>query len=284
MEIKLTYTVYADVLFILNFIADFICVCISLYICRLKRRILHVFASALIGGIYSVLSLYLSELPKFPLLCVHTAVLIIICAVSAPTTDSKSVLRLSFIFFLVSSLCGGISTSVFSFFGKYVEYFGSVYADVSPINLIIIIISAFIISIPLFIKTRNRIKEKTVCVTISRKNKNKSFDALVDTGNLLSDPISGDCIILLKEYVLRDIFDENNLKAIKKLDVLSENFPCGIRLISTDRGLIPIFRPEKVEIKQFSQKNKKLVSALIGIDFSEGSFGGAGGLLPASLI
>ena len=55
----------------------------------------------------------------------------------------------------------------------------------------------------------------------------------------------------------KDIFDENNLKAIKKLDVLSENFPCGIRLISTDRGLIPIFRPEKVEIKQFSQKNKK---------------------------
>ena len=118
----------------------------------------------------------------------------------------------------------------------------------------------------------------------SRKNKNKTFDALVDTGNLLSDPISGDCIILLKEYVLRDIFDENNLKAIKKLDVLSEYFPCGIRLISTDRGLIPIFRPEKIEIKQFSKKNKKLVSALIGIDFSEGSFGGAGGLLPASLI
>ncbi len=280
----MTYTIYADILFLLNFIADFICLCFSLYICRLDRKLIRISLSAFIGGIYSVLSLYLSDLQSFALLVIHISVLIIICAVSAPVSDAKSVLKLSCIFFFFSSLCGGIATSVFSHFGKYTEYFGSIYADISPLSLILIFLAVFSFSIPFFVKTRNRLSEKTVCVTITHQNKKKSFDALIDSGNLLSDPISGDCIILLKEYELLNFFDEKNLSALKKLDVLSENFPYGIRLVPTDKGLISIFRPEKIEVKIFSKKTKKLVSALIGIDFSKGSFGGAGGLIPISLI
>jgi hypothetical protein len=116
------------------------------------------------------------------------------------------------------------------------------------------------------------------------QKKSSSLDALIDSGNLLTDPISNDGIMLIKHDSLNDFFSYQQLCAIKELNVLSENFPTGIRLVSSDRGLIPVFRPEKAEIKLFGVKGKKDISILVGIDFSSGSFGGVGGLIPAQYI
>ena len=125
---------------------------------------------------------------------------------------------------------------------------------------------------------------KTVSVSISHRGKTAVFDALIDSGNLLSDPISGDGIIIIKHTKLNDIYSVDQLDAIKSLDVLSEKFPTGIRLISSGDGLIPIFRPKSVMVKPLRKNSKKDISVLIGIDFSKGSFGGAEGLIPAQYV
>lgn len=240
--------------------------------------------SSTLGGIYSVLSLYISNLPFILQLFIHISALILICIISVPASDVKTVLKTSFVFWGVSSLIGGIITSVFSWLGKYFLLGERLYANTTAFELISMILFLTAVSIPLFKKTSNRINAKTSLVRMSFQGRSIQFDALIDSGNLLCDPISGDGIILIKDFKLKEIFSPQQLLAIKSLDVLSENFPMGIRLISTDNGLIPIFRPKYTEVKIFGTKQKREISVLMGIDFTKGSFGGAAGLIPLQYV
>lgn len=210
--------------------------------------------------------------------------LIILCAIATPASDAKSILRTSAVFFGTNALSGGIITGIFSWTEKYFLWGGGIYADVSLAELISIILIIVAVSVPFFIKTGNRITVKSASVFITFHGHSTHFDALIDSGNLLTDPISGDGIILIKHSKLKEIFSVQQLSAIKKLDVLSESFPTGIRLISTDNGLIPVFRPQNAEVKIFGDKEKREISVLVGIDFSGGSFGGAWGLIPSQYV
>ena len=275
------YTVYADVLFILNFLVDFLCLYVSTYICRIKRKLILLFISSLIGGGYAVASLFINSKASF---LIHIAVLLLMSFIASPSHTLKDIIKLSILYFWISAILGGVATAVISNFGIYAEHSGILYADVSPFSLIMIILSSAFLALPFLLETRNRINEKIVDVKIKRKGREKSFNALVDSGNLLSDPLSADGIILVKSEKLEGFFTESQMTAIKNLDVLSESFPTGIRLVSTDKGLIPVFRPEETVIKSFSKGGKREINALVGIDFSGGSFGGAGGLLPAYFL
>ncbi len=277
----MTYTIYADVLFVINFLADFFCIFFSLHLCRLKKSIFRILLSSVLGGIYSVFSLFINE--DF-FIIFHILCLILICTIATCKTDAKNVLKLSGVFFIVSAFLGGIITAVFSYLGKFTIQGGILYADISPFTLLFLFFVIAVLSIPAFTNARNRISAKTVLVKIKKGKETLSFDALVDTGNLLTDPLSCDAVILIKSDEMTDIFSKKELSALKNLDVLSEDFPRGIRLIPTEKGLIPIFRPEDMEIVVFSKKSIKNVCAVIGIDFSNGTFAGAKGLLPACLI
>jgi hypothetical protein len=149
--------------------------------------------------------------------------------------------------------------------------------------LIVLFVIAIALSFPFFIASRNRLRIKTAKLYIEFENGGTSFDALIDSGNLLTDTLSGDGIILVKKEAVENNFTSKQIEAIKKLDVLSENFPLGIRLIPSEKGLIPVIRPKKVMVKVFG-KEKREVSAVIGFDFTEGSFGGASGLLPSEYV
>lgn len=236
------------------------------------------------GGIYSVLSLYFVSFNFLLQIFIHIAVLIIICSIATPATDSNTVIKTTAVFFVINAASGGIISGIFSLRGKYVLRGTVIYADISPVELCLIILFIIAVSIPFFIKTGKRISIKTATISISFHGNSTELDALIDSGNLLSDPISGDGIILIKEHELKKIFSNNELLAIKSLDVLSESFPTGIRLISSDNGLIPVFRPKLTEVKIFGRKESKKISVLVGIDFSSGTFGGTYGLIPAQYI
>ncbi len=271
-------------MFVLNFAADFIYLCSALYICKLKRRVLPIIGASALGGIYSVLWIYMTDIYYILQIIIHICVMILICSIAVPSNNSKTVLKTSSVFFVVNAFGGGIISSVFSMAGKYFLFGGGIYADITAFEFLLLIFVLIIISIPLFVKTKNKLSVKTASVFISGYGKSSSFDALIDSGNLLSDPISGDGIMLVKQFVLKEVFASKELNAIKELNVLSENFPTGIRLVSSSRGLIPVFRPTKTEIKLLGDKSKKEVSILIGIDFTSGTFGGAFGLIPAQYI
>jgi stage II sporulation protein GA (sporulation sigma-E factor processing peptidase) len=258
--------------------------CCSLYVCKLKRNVLPITLSAILGGIYSILSLFIQSSFYILQLMIHIPILLIMCVIATPSKSAKTVFRVFLCFLGLSSLGGGIITSIFSFLGKYFIFGSRIYADITPFELIAVLLITGLFATLFFIKTGNKLSAKTARVTISFHGKNATFEALIDSGNLLTDPISNDGIILIKYSALKDIFTVQQLDAIKKLDVLSESFPTGIRLISSDRGLIPVFRPENAEVKVYGEKGKRQISIISGIDFSSGTFGGTLSLIPQAYV
>ncbi len=279
----MTYTLYADVLFLLNFVIDYICLWLTLYICRLRRKGVALTVSSFVGGIYALCAPLLWDMSVFIRVFVNVLSLIIICTIATPTNDARTIFKTSIVFLGVSSLLGGIITSIFNQFGKYAISNGMVYADISSIMLLGLFVIAIALSFPFFIASKNRLRIKTAKLYIEFENGKTAIDALIDSGNLLTDTLSGDGIILVKKEAIENHFTSKQIEAIKKLDVLSEDFPLGIRLIPSEKGLIPIIRPKKVTVKVFG-KEKKEISAVIGLDFSEGSFGNTSGLLPAEYV
>lgn len=268
----------------INFVTDFIYLYSALCICKLRRRTIPILTSAVLGGVYSVIWLFMTDIHLIFQMIIHISVLILICAIAVPANDAKTVFKTSSVFFVINAFGGGIISSIFSMSGRYFIFGGGIYADISPLIFLAFTLIIIALSVPLFVKTKNKLSSKTVSVFLMFQKKSSSLDALIDSGNLLTDPISNDGIMLIKHNSLNDFFSYQQLCAIKELNVLSENFPTGIRLVSSDRGLIPVFRPEKAEIKLFGVKGKKDISILVGIDFSSGSFGGVGGLIPAQYI
>ncbi len=280
----MTYTIYIDVLFILNFAVDIACIYSTLYICKLKRRVIPIIVSSTLGGAYSILALFLQDEANTTRFVIHILALVLICSIFTPSTSAFTVLKTSSVFFGICAVSGGIITGILSSNGNFVSIDGGIYADISPVSLLLLILLFIFLSFPFFINMGKRISIKTARVFVSFENGTKTFDALIDTGNLLRDPISGDGIILIKHFELNDIFGEEQLLAIKRLDVLSESFPTGIRLVSSDKGLIPVIRPKNTVVSLFGQKERKSISCLLGIDFSPGSFGGSSGLIPGTYI
>ena len=112
---KVGQTVYADVLFLINFSMDFL----VFYICaRLAGRRLYPFRSALasaLGGAYGVASLFIDANGFVTSVC-DVAALIVICCVAFASKNMRlrDFFGMCILFALISSILGGIMTALSS--------------------------------------------------------------------------------------------------------------------------------------------------------------------------
>ena len=111
--------VYVDLLFLINFSMDYLC----LYICsRVIHRRIYLYkmliASA-IGGIYSVISLFIISTPVIALV-IDCAVCLLMCAIvfSQKGVSAPSVLLYSFLYVGISMMMGGCMTAIFNLLNK----------------------------------------------------------------------------------------------------------------------------------------------------------------------
>ena len=189
--------VYADLLFLVNFSMDFLC----FYLCaRLLHRPLSLWrgmlASAL-GGVYAVAVLFWT-VDKVPAFLIDAAVCVALCAVAMASRREgvRSLLRLSALYLLVSMVLGGVMTALFSQLNRIPGVTDRVVEDGLSTWLFfgLALISAVLTA--LWGRCFRRVAGKTrVTVIIEQDGKRAELDGIVDSGNLLRDPISGKLVI-----------------------------------------------------------------------------------------
>ena len=195
-------TIYADVLFAINFSMDFLCLFLSGRIlhCKIVKR--RIVCSSLIGGAYGVMSVAF-EMKTLVSFVISFSVAIIMCLVCYNYTKIKSLLTSVLIFMFISTSMGGIMSVLFSLFN-------SVLADIikkvsyewayNGARSIIIIALTGIVAL-ILTKTLSRRKDiKTVMLTVNLNNTSYRLSGLCDTGNLLKEPFSGKSVILIGAY------------------------------------------------------------------------------------
>lgn len=202
-------TVYADVLFLINFSMDFL----VFYICaRLSRRRLNPIRSALaaaIGGAYGVAALFLPEDGILTILCDLLSLLVIcMTAFYSRRERFRDLIGRCALFAGVSAILGGIMTALYSALNRsgLAVLEGETGDDISVWIFALLAAAGGAAAFAGGKRMRRLASAKQSDIIISFDSNTVKVRAMTDTGNLLSDPLSGRGVALCELEAVRSIF------------------------------------------------------------------------------
>lgn len=192
--------IYGDLYFAVNFTMDTLALYLTAKLLHLPARLWRLALGGLLGALYSLLSLIL---PDGNLLSAATALLVPfpICIVAYGWQNIRSLGRQLAAFWVISLLLGGAMTAVCYAVGIWGDKQVSVGGEVQPLMgdlpfwglILIALLAGAVISCLL---KRRKPTAQAVDITIEDRS-TVSLQALVDSGNLLTEPISGLPVIVV---------------------------------------------------------------------------------------
>ncbi len=253
-------TIYIDTLFLLNAVIDYLLLLCSARLAGEPLVRLRFAIGALLGGGYAV-ALFLPGMGFLyhPLCRLAAAVLMVLVAFS----KSRRLLRQVLIFFALACAFGGGVLAVSLFGGRSLAFGPGVFY--SAIDIKIVLVSAAFCYAALSILFR-RWGQHSVSrgelqpVKLKFDDKEITLTALMDTGNTLSDPVTGQSVLVVEWACLSSLFPtgqgpgrEDVCDPAGALERLSGRWPGRFRLlpyraVGTDRGLLLAVRMDRVEL------------------------------------
>lgn len=271
---------YADVLFLVNFTMDFLTLFIAASLTRRKVRTVKLSISSAIGALYGVASCFMGGIVLFRIL-INVAVSYLMCLIAF----EKRILPAMAVFYFSGCLLGGIMTALYSFAdgskiaspmlgqGSH-NAFGEI-----PLGwaAVVAVASAFA-AIAGGRMTKRRRTAFDVTVAVVTDEGSFVFDGICDSGNLLTDPIGGQPVMIIERQTFLKTLKQDHRSFFESG---GEIFPEGlvVRAIPSDtvggHGVLYGYIPKRVSV------NGVPVSAVIAM--GEVSFDGRAALVPPSL-
>jgi stage II sporulation protein GA (sporulation sigma-E factor processing peptidase) len=278
--------VYIDTLFVLNAVINYLLLLATAKITGLYAKRRRLLAGALTGAVYAVLvfaptvSFLLSFLGK-------TAASALIVIISFHW--GKTLIRAGLVFWLVSFMLGGCIYAVNILAGYQAGMIQNSipYITVNARTLVLLSAFFYVIVTLTFKGLARQTKKGTANVHISFDNKEVSMTVLRDSGNLLTDPISGAAVMVANCDQLAGLWPadtktllntENLRNPTSLLLALSElSIPLRFRLVpyktvGTESGFLLAFRPDKLEVD--GKQNRNTLVALSPNRVGNGTYAG----------
>ena len=276
----MTRVIYVDVLFLINFIINYLILFASGKIQSAYIRRWRLLIGGLIGAIYGVAAFF----PDMEFLSVLSSKLAVSSLMVLASFGRNHFLKKLLVFLLTSLAFGGVVfASFFSGSGNLVEMRSGVYYfHISAPFLIFVSVVSYIFFVLVFNRSASRSDRRISQVTILSNGTSISINALHDTGNSLRDPDTNAHIIISDYSVLKNAFPP---PARKILDAETpEGFPLVLDKISpygkfklipyktvgVSFALMLAYKPDKILID-----GKEEIGALIALSRDKVSDGGA---------
>jgi len=298
-------TIYLDLVLIENLCMNYIILFATGYLLKKKIKHIRLILSSLLGGIYSILA-YMEILEVYSNFVLKIILSIVMVYIAYNAKNIKHLLKELLFFYLTSFVFGGCAFALLYFIKpQEILMLNGTYVGTYPLKVAILGgIVGFTIIVIAFHFTKKRFSKKDMfCeINIFFGKKNTSVIALLDTGNMLKDPITSMPVIIVEKEVLKDILPElilNNLNKIiggdvpkqvyedENLEYITKFRVIPFSSIGKTNGMLLGFKANKVEVKdeenieiinnvivgiyenKLSKKNQ--YSALIGLELLERS-------------
>lgn len=256
--------IYIDSLFFLNLAADYLLCLVSARVCGVVLKRIRYLLAALLGAVYAVAVFLpgLEFLGRAPVKLVIGIVMGLICF-----SPEQRPIRCCVVLLAVSAGFGGALWAI-SMSGGNVLANGYVPLSMKTLLLAFGLCSA--VGSLIFRCKAAMADKKRLEVKVSLLGRSASFFALLDTGNALTDPLSGSPVLVASPHALKPIFIDNfallELDPIELLE-LTQAVP-GLagrfRLIPYSAvgssGMLPVFRPDTVLVD--GREDKHLLIAV----------------------
>lgn len=218
-------TIYIDVLFAVNGIVNFMLLLATSKISKIHTHTWRLFVGAFFGAIYAV-CMFFPQVEALYTLISKIIISFIIIAVTFTIKKLRHFLKTVFIFYITSFIFGGIALGLFYFigFGKGTVISNGIFYFNLPWRILAIAsITAYgIIRFVWKVAKSDRMRDyKRIDVYL--KGNKASLNALVDTGNMLSDPVSKMPVIVAEFDVVAPILPQSFISLYKSLSCSPEN-------------------------------------------------------------
>ena len=274
-------TIYIDVIIVENLIMNYIILYATGTISKVKISYLRIFCSSLIGAIYAITE-YTFKLNIYSNIIIKTILSVIIIYVAFNPQNIKKMCKQLIIFYVTTFTFGGIATYLIyvlkpqniiikngMFVGTYVLktiFLGAILGTV-------IIIIAFKIS-------KNKMTKKDIlCQTkIKLEGKEITLNTMLDTGNMLKEPISGTPVIIVEKTSLYELMPKEILEHTEEIlggdfekipEEIKNKYISKFKMIpfsslGKQNGMLLGIKAEKIEVLNENYKNDKK-NVIIGI-------------------
>ena len=218
-------TIYIDVILIENLLMNYIILFATAVVLKLKVKHVRLILASLVGAIYTIIS-YVSGLRIYSNFLLKLILSIIIIYIAFNPQNLKKTLKFTLIFYLTSFVFGGAAFALI-YVVKPQELLKNNGLVLSSNSLKIIFISAiiaFIVIIIGFKVVKNKISAKDMYCDIEIKLNNKKIEtkAMIDTGNLLKEPITNTPVVVVEHTLLYECIPKEILNHIE--DILGGDF------------------------------------------------------------
>ncbi|WP_455544203.1 sigma-E processing peptidase SpoIIGA [Intestinibacter sp.] len=256
---------YLDYYILENLLINYIIINCTTYITKIYTKKSRQICGAVVGTIYSVMYIY-KELEIFFSLPAKLVFFMVIVLISFNINDKKEFFKVLFNFYLVNIFISGST------------YFIIYFTGISHMTISFFIICSYI-SCKLLKKIVNdfrllkHIDDITKQISISILDKNIECIALLDSGNLLQDPISKNDVVIIKASLLENFlpkdynFEKMDISDIQSVtDSLEPKISSRVRLIpykhvgDNNAGMILGIKADYLNVD-----NKKISNIILGV-------------------
>ncbi|MDD4421683.1 MAG: sigma-E processing peptidase SpoIIGA, partial [Eubacteriales bacterium] len=193
------FIIYADILILINFVLDFICLFISGKLLSKRSGLLRMFFASLFGAGYSLVYYLLYPIDWFYMLPLHIIAAFIICKISFRLLTFKEAAKTVVIYILSSALLGGILNAVYGITGRFSD---GIYTEISAPSLIIISVLSTLVALAYSLLCKKRVTAKSMHADIYLDTEPISVNLLVDSGNMATEPFSSLPVIILCSQIM----------------------------------------------------------------------------------
>ena len=223
-------TIYLDIVLIENLCMNYIILYATGIIYKTKTKMLRLILSSMIGAVYAVLAymqvleIYSSLLLKF-LLSVGMVYL-----AYAPKT-LKILGKQLLIFYLTSFVFGGVAFALLYFVKPQdILMKNGLYIGTYPIKIVALgSVLGFIILKFAFRMIKGKLTRKELfCeILIRMESKEVTVTAMIDTGNLLKEPITGTSVMVVERQSLEELLPKEILENLDSILIGNQTIELG---------------------------------------------------------
>ncbi len=226
-------TIYIDIVLMENLIMNYIILLAVGIILKTKIKYIRILISSFIGAIYAIFA-YISTLEIYSTILTKILLSIIMIYIAFYPQNIKLMCKQLLIFYLTSFVFGGAAFSLLYFIRPQdVLMKDGVLLGTYPLKAVMLAgIVGFVVIVIAFKIVKSKISKKDMFCKLIIKFNNKKIEtkAMIDTGNLLKEPITNTPVIVVEHTLLYGIIPKeilNNLNQILGGDF--NNVPDDIR-------------------------------------------------------
>lgn len=241
--------IYADVLFLINIIFDFLTLIILGKSMKLSIRKLRVVMGSAVGAAGTVV-IFALEINS-ALLKAALAFVMIICAYG--WAGRKMISRFA-VFLLITASTSGIAAALISLIPTGTDSViknGIIYFDISGRLFLLILLAVYPILCILSKGIKSRVNRRTYMAEIKRDGRSVAVNALFDSGNTLKEPITGRPVVIAEWNAVKGLFE--NPVEFELLSDKMEDYKLWIvpyHALGKKQGRIFAFMADRIQIEE----------------------------------